>query len=93
MDDLHIGSIITIYSRQLKIIDYGDVATRRKFEVLRQRTFAMIKPDAYTSIGKIIDAIYANGFKIAKCKMSRFNNGTATEFYGEHKEKSFFPNL
>lgn len=32
-EDLHIGSSVTIYSRQLKITDYGDVATRRKFEV------------------------------------------------------------
>jgi len=25
--------------------------------------------------------------------MSRFTQATATEFYGEHKEKAFFPNL
>jgi len=58
MDDLHIGSVITVYARQLKITDYGDVATRRKFEVARQMTFGMIKPDCYTHIGKIIDAVY-----------------------------------
>jgi len=29
MKDIHIGSTITVYSRLLKIIDYGDVATRR----------------------------------------------------------------
>lgn len=36
-------------------------------------TFAMIKPDAYTSIGKIIDAICQTGFIINKLKMSRFS--------------------
>lgn len=77
----------------MKITDYGDVATRRKFEQNRQRTFAMIKPDSYQNIGKIIDAIYVNGFKISKLKMSRFNQRSAEEFYGEHKGKPFFPNL
>jgi nucleoside-diphosphate kinase len=53
----------------------------------------MIKPDAYTHIGKIIDAIQLNGFKIAKLKMSRFTEATASIFYGEHKGKPFYPNL
>lgn len=53
----------------------------------------MIKPDAYTNIGKIIDAIYLNGFKISKLKMSKFTPATAQIFYGEHKSKPFFPNL
>lgn len=32
MNEMHIGSVLTVYSRQLKITDYGDVATRAKFE-------------------------------------------------------------
>ena len=53
----------------------------------------MIKPDAYKHIGKIIDAIYVNNFKISKLKMSRFTASSSGEFYGEHKGKPFFPNL
>jgi nucleoside-diphosphate kinase len=53
----------------------------------------MIKPDAYKHIGKIIDAIYVNGFKIANLKMSKFSPTTSAEFYAEHKGKPFFPNL
>ena len=30
--DLYIGAIITVYSRKLKIVDYADVFTRKKFE-------------------------------------------------------------
>lgn len=58
MDELFIGSIITVYARQLKLVEYGDLFTRQRFESKRQRTFAMIKPDSYTNTGKIIDAIY-----------------------------------
>ena len=75
-DELFIGSIITVYARQLKLVEYGDLFTRQKFESHRQKTFAMIKPDAYTNTGKIIDAIYQNGFVISKLKMSRFNNNS-----------------
>mmetsp|Transcript_18717 Transcript_18717/g.13550 ORF Transcript_18717/g.13550 Transcript_18717/m.13550 type:complete len:90 (-) Transcript_18717:598-867(-) len=53
----------------------------------------MIKPDAYTSTGKILDAIYANGFIVSRLKMARFNSGTAGEFYGEHRGKPFFNDL
>lgn len=91
--EFFIGAVLTVYGRQLKIVEYGDVATRNKFEVDAQRTFAMIKPDAYAHIGKIIDAIYVNGFKIKRMKMSRFNNTSSSVFYGEHKEKPFFPSM
>lgn len=53
----------------------------------------MIKPDAYNHIGKIIDAVFANGFRLNKLKMSRFSPATVDVFYKEHKEKPFFPNL
>jgi len=53
----------------------------------------MVKPDAYNNIGKIIDAVFANGFRINKLKMSRFSPATAEVFYKEHKGKPFFPTL
>jgi nucleoside diphosphate kinase len=49
------------------------------------RTFAMIKPDAYTSIGKIVDIIERSGFVISNMKMAKFTLSDAEEFYGEHK--------
>lgn len=93
LNDFNIGQHVTILSRVLKITDYGDVATRKLFETTRQRTFAMIKPDAYSQIGKIIDSVYQNGFCINSLRMSKFTKETAGQFYGEHKEKSFYPNL
>jgi nucleoside-diphosphate kinase len=53
----------------------------------------MIKPHAYNNFGKIIDAIYQNGFEINKLKMSKFNNNSAAGFYAEHVGKGFYPNL
>jgi nucleoside-diphosphate kinase len=93
MEELFIGSVITVYSRQLKLVEYGDLFTRQRFESKRQRTFAMIKPDAYMSTGKIIDSIYQAGFMISKLKMTRFSPETAGQFYGEHKGKPFYNDL
>ena len=37
LKDLYIGSVLTVYSRQLKVVDYADVFTRSKFEVHRAK--------------------------------------------------------
>jgi len=49
------------------------------------RTFAMIKPDCYQNIGKIIDIIEHSGFVIGNIKMAKMTLGDAEEFYAEHK--------
>jgi nucleoside-diphosphate kinase len=59
LDDFFVGSQVTILSRVLKVTDYGDIFTRRRFEGQRERTFGMIKPDAYTAMGKVIDHVYS----------------------------------
>lgn len=93
LEDMYIGSVLTIYSRQLTIVDYADDFTRKSFQKAREKTFGMIKPDAYLNIGRILTQIYKDGFKINKLKMSRFDEYSGGEFYGEHKGKHFFPTL
>lgn len=90
---MYLGSVVTVYSRQLKLVDYGDVFTRKHCESLRSRTFAMIKPDAYTNIGKIIDIAIKNGFTISRMKMFKWTPEQAQGFYAEHKGKGFFGDL
>jgi hypothetical protein len=62
LSDLFVGAQVTIFARVLKIQEYGDIATARKQSVERESTFAMIKPDSYQNMGKIIDAVQAGGF-------------------------------
>jgi len=78
--DLYVGSTVTVYSRQLKLVDYGDVFTRKEFAKGKETTFALIKPDVYMHTGKIIDMIYKNGFIISRMKMSRFGPSQASRF-------------
>lgn len=50
----------------------------------------MIKPDAYTKMGKIIASIEKNGFVISNLKMVRFSLRDAQEFYAEHQVSLLF---
>ena len=77
---MFVGSTVTVYARQLKLVDYGDVFTRQHFSHGKQTTFALIKPDVYTHTGKIIDSIYRSGLVIGALKMSRFSAQTAARF-------------
>ena len=61
--------MLNIYSRNFKIKKCGDKYTENNIGVKRGKTFAMIKPDVYTSIGKIIGMIEGAGFLISKMKM------------------------
>jgi len=47
LDDLFVGNRVSIYTRVLKIVQYGDIATANRQTNEREKTFAMIKPDAY----------------------------------------------
>lgn len=60
-----------------------------------EKTLAIVKPDAVERnlIGKIVDRIESNGFKITKMKMKRLTKDEAEGFYAVHKERPFFKEL
>ena len=60
-----------------------------------ERTFAIIKPDAVERnfIGKILERIESNGFKIAAMKKNQLSKAQAEGFYHVHKERPFFASL
>lgn len=53
------------------------------------RTLGMIKPDAMSKMGQIIDLICQKGFLITKLKMCQLNRNEAFQFYQEHQGKPF----
>ncbi len=60
-----------------------------------QRTFAIIKPDAVERnlIGKILERIQSNGFRIAGIKKIKLSEEQAGNFYYVHREQPFFKDL
>ncbi|KAK2540910.1 Nme7 [Columba guinea] len=69
LEDLFVGNKITVFSRHLSLVDYGDQYTARKLGSRKERTLALIKPDAVPKTGELIDIIINAGFTITKAKM------------------------
>jgi len=88
MDKLFLGGIVTVYSRQLKLVDYGDAFTRGSFAKAKESSFLLIKPDAYVHTGKIVDHLYRSGFMISQMKMGRFTPATTARFLQQNNAAS-----
>lgn len=60
-----------------------------------ERTFAIIKPDAFAAghAGKILARIYAEGFKVVGLKKLYMSKVEAEGFYAVHSERPFFGEL
>ena len=62
---------------------------------MKNRTFAIIKPDAVNNghTGNIYDRIQKFDFNIIGAKLLQMTQKQAENFYGVHKERSFFKDL
>lgn len=71
------------------------VDLRPKVTKMSNRTFTMIKPDAFSSgyTGAILQQIESGGFKIIAMKVTRLSEAKAGEFYAVHKERPFYGEL
>jgi nucleoside-diphosphate kinase len=60
-----------------------------------ERTFAIIKPDAFAAgnAGRILARIYAEGFKVVGLKKLYMSKVEAEGFYYVHQERPFFGEL
>ncbi|XP_064500413.1 nucleoside diphosphate kinase homolog 7 isoform X2 [Pseudopipra pipra] len=93
LEDLYVGSRITVFSRHLSIVDYGNPYTSRKLGSRKERTLALIKPDAMHKIGELIDIIINSGLTITKAKMMLLSRKEAADFYVDHRAKPFYHEL
>lgn len=62
---------------------------------MRNRTFTMIKPDAFSGgySGAILDQVIKAGFRIVALKLTKLSSEKAGEFYAVHKSRPFFGEL
>ncbi|XP_033103632.1 nucleoside diphosphate kinase 7-like [Anneissia japonica] len=92
-EDLYVGSTVNVHSRKLTFVDYADDFTRKVLGQQKERTLAMIKPDAISKVGAIFDMIYKSNFLVSNAKMVTLSAAEAERFYQEHVGKPFFDNL
>ena len=62
---------------------------------MSNRTFTMIKPDAFSKgyTGGILDQILGAGYRIVALKMVKLSKEKAGEFYAVHAERPFYGEL
>ncbi|ELK29876.1 Nucleoside diphosphate kinase 7 [Myotis davidii] len=93
LEDLFIGNKVNVFSRQLVLVDYGDQYTARQLGSRKEKTLALIKPDAVSKAGEIIEIINKAGFTITKLKMMMLSRKEAADFHIDHHSKPFFNEL
>lgn len=93
LEDLYIGSKVSIYSRQLTFVDFGDNFTEGKLISKKEKTLALIKPDAVSKLGTILNSLRENDIQVCKMKMVQLTKKDAMAFYAEHESKPFFSAL
>ncbi|CAI5772986.1 nucleoside diphosphate kinase 7 isoform X2 [Podarcis lilfordi] len=91
--DLFVGNKITIFSRHLNLVDYGDQYTSRMLGSRKERTLALLKPDVALKLGDVIDMIIRAGFTITKAKMTKVSRAEAVDFYADHQAKPYYNEL
>lgn len=69
LDQLHIDSKVTIYSRQLTVKGYADQATSDFFYKKMQMTVGYVLNQELANLGKIIGAAIATGLAILEMRM------------------------
>lgn len=94
IEEVFIGAIVNILSRQLKVVDFADEFTRSKLERKKQSSLAMIKPDcAEDQVADILDAIITEGLTIGHMRKVQLSNKEAQLFYSDQANQSCFSNL
>jgi len=60
-----------------------------------ERTLAIIKPDSVKKnvVGKIIDRIESEGFRIAEMRLVHLKAEEAMDFYAVHRQRPFYNDL
>uniref|UniRef100_A0A673WX28 Nucleoside diphosphate kinase homolog 7 n=1 Tax=Salmo trutta TaxID=8032 RepID=A0A673WX28_SALTR len=80
-EDLFIGNRVNVFSRQLDLIGYGDQYTGNKLGSKKERTLAMVKPDAVNKMGDILQMIYDANLILTKAKMTKLTWGPGLCYY------------
>eukprot|EP00073_Rattus_norvegicus_P051766 XP_017454150.1 PREDICTED: nucleoside diphosphate kinase 7 isoform X4 [Rattus norvegicus] len=93
VEDLFIGNKVNVFSRQLVLIDYGDQYTARQLGSRKEKTLALIKPDAVSKAGEIIEMINKSGFTITKLRMMTLSRKEAADFHVDHHSRPFYNEL
>ena len=82
-EGLFVGGVVQLLGRTLTVKEYADVYTRSKKSSEAEKAFALVTPDAYAHLGRILSALEADesGLTLSRMRMVQFSAGAAKDFY------------
>lgn len=79
--DLTLGNKITVYRRELELVEYADGSTRDKLSNLAQRALILFTPETYAHWGKMVDfAQNAGSLTATDMRMVLLDDAAATRW-------------
>lgn len=78
--DLFPGATITVFTRQMQVVDYADEGTRLLFEATVCRPFVLVKPEAVGQVAAAVLAALQAPFTVARVKMVQLDRAAAQDF-------------
>ncbi|KAL7550162.1 hypothetical protein ACHAWF_013403 [Thalassiosira exigua] len=72
--DFVLGASILLLSRDLKLIEYADEATRKLLEDVDERTVCVLPPTLYESLGDVVSMIEVAGFTLVDLSSKRLSD-------------------
>ena len=95
--DFNVGNVLVLFSRELKLVDYGDEKTKELLSPQNMKVKCIASLDSISSLGNVISDIETQGLKLVNLKliepeenMSSASSGSdnkvglAIELRGEH---------
>lgn len=76
--DLFLGSKLTIYGRQMVLVEYGDDYTKRSLGNTNELAFGIVPPSQYMAIGKILQAANDAGLALSQLKRVQLSASDAS---------------
>lgn len=92
--DFYKNGYVTVFARRLKVVEYANEFTRRKFAASRTTTLLIVKPDAYRNFGKILSVLYDNDFSVGRVRMGVLSRPQAEKVLADQRsQRSYRDNV
>uniref|UniRef100_A0A7S3WSU5 DM10 domain-containing protein n=1 Tax=Emiliania huxleyi TaxID=2903 RepID=A0A7S3WSU5_EMIHU len=81
LSDLHVGSTVTVYARQLKVLGYADAVTGRRFEPVSERTVAFVTTEARALLGEALELAAAASLAVSELRVLSLSPSQASSLF------------
>ncbi|RNF08596.1 putative nucleoside diphosphate kinase [Trypanosoma conorhini] len=78
--ELFIGATVCIFARSLKLVDYGDEATRKHFSAALGEFILIITEEGFSAAGDIVDKIISKDLRITNIRLVELPGNMCSQF-------------